>query len=80
MNPLNKYPRVREVCYFLQWVVNGVLALAGAYFAVIADGMTVAALPEWYAVTLACAPVLWTYLGLTAQANVFPADRYHPED
>lgn len=69
MNPLNKYPRAREVCYFVQWVVNGVLTLAGAYFLAIADGMTITELPKWYVITLACAPVLWTYLGLTAQVN-----------
>jgi len=67
MNPLNKYPRAREVCYFVQWVVNGVLTLAGAYF--VANGVGVEGLPDWYVITLACAPVLWTYLGLTAQVN-----------
>lgn len=68
MNPLNDKPQVRKALYTLQWVANGVLVLAGAYFA--ATGSSLDALPQWYVVSLALAPVLWTYLGLTAQQNV----------
>ena len=35
-------------------------------------------LPAWYVITLATAPALWTYLGLTAQANV-PTSPYDLE-
>ena len=68
MNPLDQYPQVRRYLYLLQWVANGFLAVAGAYF--VAAGVGVDDLPSWYVITLACAPVLWTYFGITAQANV----------
>ena len=68
MNPLDQYPQIRRYLYLLQWVANGVLSVAGAYF--VAAGVAVDDLPRWYVITLAVAPVLWTYLGLTAQANV----------
>ena len=68
MNPLDQYPQVRRYLYLIQWVANGLLAVAGAYF--VAAGVGVDDLPRWYVITLAVAPVLWTYLGITAQANV----------
>lgn len=69
MNPLNDYPAIRRVLYIVQWVYNGVLTVAGATF--VALGRTdVTTLPTWYVLALAVGPVLWTYLGLTAQANV----------
>ena len=67
MNPLNDYPQVRKVLYALQWLVNGVLVVAGAVF--VANGTDTADLPQWYVLALAVGPVLWTYLGLTAQQN-----------
>jgi len=67
VNPLNDYPKIRKALYVVQWVVNGVLTLAGAYFA--ATGTALGDLPRWYTVALALGPVLWTYLGVTAQAN-----------
>lgn len=70
MNPLDDYPQVRKALYFFQWLVNGVLAVAGAVFAV--GDTSIDGLPEWYVLTLAIAPVLWTYLGITAQTNVKP--------
>lgn len=72
MNPLSKYPRAREVLYLIQWLANGVLSVAGAYF--VAAGVDIADLPRWYVITLAVAPVLWTYLGITAQSNVNPTE------
>lgn len=68
MNPLDSYPRVREVAYLFQWLVNGVLVIAGVVFATL--GTALEDLPSWYVLTLAIAPALWTYLGLTAQHNV----------
>lgn len=67
MNPLDNYPSVRAALYMIQWVVNGVLTIAGVVFAT--RGVAVENLPEWYVLTLAVAPVLWTYLGVTAQSN-----------
>lgn len=81
MNPLDQYPQVRRYLYMLQWVANGVLAVAGAYFAASSAGVD--DLPHWYVLTLAVAPVLWTYLGVTAQSNVTTdgdVDTYHLED
>lgn len=68
MNPLNDLPGVRKVLYILQWIVNGILVVAGAVFVV--QGTDVEDLPTWYVMALAVGPVLWTYLGITAQQNV----------
>lgn len=68
MNPLDRYPSVRAALYMLQWVVNGVLLIAGIVFATI--GTSLDNLPQWYVLALAIGPALWTYLGLTAQTNV----------
>lgn len=71
MNPLDRYPSVRAALYMIQWVVNGVLTIAGVVF--VSRGVAIDRLPEWYVLALAIAPVLWTYLGLTAQRNT-PAE------
>jgi hypothetical protein len=68
MNPLDEYPQVRKFLYLIQWLVNGVLVVAGAIF--LAQQRSLDSLPEWYVITTAVAPVLWTYLGITAQTNV----------
>lgn len=68
MNPLDQYPQIRKALYLVQWLVNGVLTIAGVVF--LTQGTTPEDLPQWYILTLAIAPVLWTYLGITAQANV----------
>lgn len=67
MNPLDQYPQIRSALYLLQWVVNGALVIAGVVFATL--GTPIDRLPEWYVLALAIAPVLWTYLGVTAQKN-----------
>lgn len=67
MNPLEQYPAIRSAFYMLQWVANGVLVIAGVVFAAL--GTALDDLPTWYVLALAIAPVLWTYLGLTAQQN-----------
>lgn len=67
MNPLDRYPSVRAGLYMVQWFVNGVLTIAGVVF--VTRGVPVENLPEWYVLALAVAPVLWTYLGVTAQSN-----------
>lgn len=67
MNPLDRYPAARSALYLVQWVVNGVLVIAGVVFATL--GTPIDKLPEWYVLTLAVAPALWTYLGITAQTN-----------
>lgn len=68
MNPLDQYPAVRWALYMLQWVVNGVLVIAGVVLATL--GTALDDLPRWYVLSLAVSPALWTYLGLTAQSNV----------
>jgi hypothetical protein len=67
VNPLDQYPAVRSALYMAQWVANGVLVIAGVVFATL--GTSLDDLPRWYVLALAIAPVLWTYLGVTAQAN-----------
>lgn len=68
MNPLDTMPGVRKALYFVQWVYNGVLAVAGAVLLV--QQTPLADAPQWYLYLAAVGPVLWTYLGLTAQTNV----------
>ena len=72
MNPLTNHPQIRAALYIVQWVVNGILTIAGTVF--VALGTSLDALPTWYVLALAIAPVLWTYLGLTAQAHITPED------
>lgn len=67
MNPLNDMPNVRKALYVVQWVLNGILVIAGVVFAT--TSTAVSDLPQWYVLALAIGPVLWTYLGLTAQQN-----------
>lgn len=68
MNPLNDHPDIRRAAYFVQWLANGVLLIAGIVFATL--GTSLDDLPRWYVLALAIGPALWTYLGLTAQTNV----------
>jgi len=70
MNPLDQYPQARKALYVVQWVVNGILTVAGAVFLI--NGTDMNDLPQWYLLTAGIAPVLWTYLGITAQTNVNP--------
>lgn len=63
-------PKIRKTLYTIQYIVNGVLTVAGAFFAATGQADS---LPSWYVVALAVGPVLWTYLGLTASNNVTPA-------
>lgn len=69
MNPLDRFPRVREALYLIQWVVTGAQTVLSAYFT-FALGQSVDSWPEWFLASLAVAPVLWTYLGITAKGNV----------
>ena len=71
MNPLDQYPQIRQALYLVQWVVNGVLTVAGVVFVTL--GTDLDSLPSWYVLTLAVTPALWTYLGITAQSNT-PTD------
>lgn len=59
-------PNARKALYTVQWAVNGILTVAGAFFAATGQADT---LPSWYVVALAVGPVLWTYLGVTAASN-----------
>ena len=66
-NPLDRHPDVRAILYMIQWAVTGVQTVLSAYFAF--DLGSVDGWPRWFLATLAVAPVLWAYLGVTAQAN-----------
>lgn len=65
---LNDYPSFRKALYFVQWLYNGVLAVMGAVLLVQQTALEDA--PRWYLYLAAVGPVLWTYLGITAQTNV----------
>lgn len=65
---LSDYPQVRKILYLVQWLYNGVLVLAGAVLTV--QQKNVEDAWQWYLYAAALGPVLWTYLGMTAQTNV----------
>jgi len=67
-NPLDNYPRVRSILYVIQWVVTGVQTVLSAAFTFIYG--TPDDWPLWFLGSLAVTPVLWSYLGVTAQTNV----------
>lgn len=73
MNPLDNYPAVRKALYLVQWLVNGIIVVAGAYY-VLADVSP----DKWYIIAAGLGPVLWTYLGITAQQNTPVPDK--PKD
>lgn len=64
MNPLNDYPALRRVAYYVQFAVAGLVLLIG-----IGYGAASATLPTWYVVVAAVTSGLWSYLGLTAAQN-----------
>lgn len=68
MNPLNDMPQVRKVLYLIQWVYNGVLTVSVGVFAISQTPLEDA--PMWYLYAAGLGPILWTYLGITAQTNV----------
>lgn len=63
MNPLEQFPKVRNTLYIVQWVVN--LALGALGVALVALGES----PLWFVITTAVFNFVWSYTGLTAQAN-----------
>jgi len=76
-NPLDRHPKVREALLLVQWLVTGIQVVLGALFTFL-YGATPDDLrlewPVWFLASLAVAPVLWAYLGFTAQNNVTGTD------
>lgn len=72
-NPLNRYPKIREFALAFQWLVTGAQVLLGAMF-LYSYGDNLDRWPTWFLASLAVAPALWTYLGITAQGNVTGTD------
>lgn len=72
MNPLNKYPKVREFALLIQWITTGLTTVGGVVLAGIYDGVD--QIPGWYNVVVMVLAALWTYTGLTAQGNVTGTD------
>lgn len=68
MNPLDQYPAVRTVLYALQWFLTGVQVVLSALFTFLYGAPD--DWPVWFLASLAVLPALWSYLGVTAQANV----------
>lgn len=67
-NPLDRHPEVREWLLLLQWLVTGAQTVGSALFLFMYQNP--ADWPTWFLGSLAVAPVLWAYLGFTAQNNV----------
>lgn len=63
MNPLEQYPSVRRFLYFVQWVTTGLTGVLGVIFTARGD------VPDWYTIAVAVLAFVWSYTGLTAQAN-----------
>lgn len=63
MNPLEQYPQVRNTLYIVQWVVNLVLGALGAALVVLGES------PLWFILATTVFNFVWSYTGLTAQAN-----------
>jgi len=72
MNPLNRYPKAREIALMIQWVTTGLTTVGGVALAGIYGG--VSDIPGWFNVTVMVLAALWTYTGLTAQGNVTGID------
>lgn len=66
MNPLTKYPRVREVAYLVWWIASGVTGVAMAVYLAIPP----AEVPTPVLVSTLVVALGGTYLGFTAQTNV----------
>lgn len=71
-NPLDRHPQVREALLNVQWGVTGLQTVGSALFLFMYQSP--ADWPVWFLASLAVAPVLWGYLGFTAQANVTGTD------
>lgn len=67
-NPLDNYPSIRSGLYLTQWIVTGIQTVLSAFFAFQLGSPD--DWPRWFLASLAVAPVLWAYLGITAQTNV----------
>lgn len=64
MNLLEKYPKVREALYDVQWVVNLLLGIAGVVLTILGQS------PLWYVIVVAVFNFVWSYTGTVARANV----------
>lgn len=69
VNPLDTMPQVRKVLYIVQWIVTGIQAVVSAWLTVVSD-KPMDRWPTWFVGSLAVAPILWAYLGITASTNV----------
>lgn len=73
MNPLEKYPKVREILYDVQWVVNLLLGIAGVVLTILG------ASPLWYVIVVAVFNFVWSYTGITARSNVTDESKIHAQ-
>ena len=72
-NPLNKYPKIREIALAAQWLVTGAQTVLGALFFFLYND-DIDRWPVWFLASLAVGPAFWAYLGVTAQGNVTGTD------
>lgn len=68
MNPFDLYPGARKALYVLQWIVNLVLGIIAIILTALGRS------PEWFVITGAVFNFVWTYTGITAQANTPASD------
>lgn len=76
MNPLDQYPAIRQALYLVQWLTTGAQTVLATFFAF--QMGTPDDWPRWFLATLAVTPVLWAYLGITAQTNTTVAPTTGP--
>lgn len=66
MNPFDLYPGARKAAYFIQWLSNLILGIVSIVLVALGEN------PMWWIITQAVFNFIWSYTGLTAQANVSP--------
>ena len=72
-NPITEYPALRRALYIAQWVINLILGI----FAVVLTALGES--PAWFIIVGLVFNFVWTYTGLTAQANTDGGHSYESD-
>jgi hypothetical protein len=68
-NPLDKYPKAREIAYDIWWALSGVAGVATLVYTAQPDPI-----PDWLTWSVGGLAFAGTYLGFTAARNVTGTD------
>lgn len=72
-NPITEYPSLRRALYLIQWVVNLILGISAIVLTAMGDS------PAWFLIVGAVFNFVWTYTGITAQANTEGGQSYESD-